>query len=289
MEIGRDSALSDFIRKALPPTLRPSARDFVFGLSSLVKSGNWDSFNTVAIETTTSCNRTCSYCPVSNHRNAHSKESASITDETFLNILIQLSNLDFSGKLALQGYGEPLLDPNLKQRITLSRKYLPNAYITINSNGDFLTEKKLQELLDCGLCHIYITNHSKQKSIPKHLQAILEKPALKNYVSYYQELKKLQNRGGSIDISDFEKENRTAGKKDSEKCITSARTLNIRADGEIIFCDNDYEKNFAVGNVNQNSIEEIWFSQKYVKIREQIRKQTFTQELCQKCNIGKNK
>jgi len=50
------------------------------------------------------------------------------------NIIDDLARIGYKGKLALQHYGEPLLDSNLEGRISFADKRLPEAQIVIYSN-----------------------------------------------------------------------------------------------------------------------------------------------------------
>lgn len=285
----RDNPIINKIRSNIPPALRPISRSLAFSLLSLIKYGDPDMFATVGIETTTNCNRTCSYCPVSNKERHSQRGPETISDELYSLILKQLSELNFSGKLALQGYGEPLLDPKLPIRIQEARKKLPKTYITINSNGDFLRTEILNQLVNQGLSHIYVTNHSNRTEPHKYLREILANPLLSGLISYYPRLNRLQNRGGSVDISEFARQNRVATPDNIDKCSSSVRTLTINADGSVIVCDNDHSKTDIIGTINpENHILEIWRQSKFKEIRDGIRSRIFTCSVCQNCNIGEN-
>lgn len=209
-------------------------------------------------------------------------------DSLFSKIIDDLASLKFSGKLALQGYGEPLLDTKLEERIRQARGKLPHAYITINSNGDRLNPDMLRRLISAGLSHVYVTNHSKEGQMPAQIKAILDDPAFTGRISYYRHLSKLQNRGGAVDIGRFQEEGRSATSQDRDRCISSVNTLNINVDGSVVVCDNHFDKVDAVGNVKDyDHLEDLWRSDRFAQIRKNLRRGILECSACKACNIGK--
>jgi len=53
-------------------------------------------------------------------------------------------------------------------------------------------------------------------------------------------------------------------------CIMLATIFNILYNGDVIMCCNDYTKKIILGNVNDESIKEIWTNKKYQSIRELV-------------------
>lgn len=283
----RDSSLVNLVRSALPPSLRWKVRDTASQVSSFLETGRVGLFSTVAIETTTRCNRRCDYCPYSDPGKYKGRGETEIDDKLFTKIIDDLASLHFKGKLALQGYGEPLLDTKLEERIRQARGKLSHAYITINSNGDHLKLDVLRKLIAAGLSHVYVTNHSKKEQVPADIQAILDDPAFKGKISYYHGLSKLQNRGGSVDIGKFHGENRVATSQDRDRCISSVNTLNINVDGSVVVCDNHFDKVDAVGNIEDyDTLEELWRSDRFMQIRKNLRRGILECGACKACNIG---
>ncbi|STQ85572.1 hypothetical protein LS73_009125 [Helicobacter muridarum] len=69
----------------------------------------------VNIETSGFCNRKCSYCPVGLH--GRHDRSLFMKSEIFNIILENLRLLGFESSISLNGYNEPLLDPNISMHI----------------------------------------------------------------------------------------------------------------------------------------------------------------------------
>lgn len=302
--VGRDSSFYNearkIVREHLPPRFFWLGKALMHEIKGLTE-GRPGIFSNVAIETTSICNRSCGYCPLSN-KNLREKRGADNMDpELFSHIISQLAKENFSGKLALQGYGEPMLDPYFIERVKEAKKKLPHAYITFNSNGDFLTPEIFKQLIEAGISHIYITQHSKDKKPPliqlrddDEIESDL-KGEINKRVSFYSQLVVLQNRGGSVDLSKFGKE-RQATAKDCERCISNAYTMTINVDGSVSACDNDFvrEKENLMGkiDINQENLLDIWKNPRYLKIRQQMILRALgiissgNYEVCNRCNIN---
>ena len=80
-------------------------------------------FSDVNIETYGYCNRQCSFC--FNNDKYPKREIGVMEEEIFRRIIDELGNLDFSGRVGLHHYGEPLLDDRLPQFIEYVRKKCP--------------------------------------------------------------------------------------------------------------------------------------------------------------------
>lgn len=308
----RDSSAYNCIRRlarrVLSPQVRFTLTDIGYKVRGLLATHRWGMFTTVSIETTTKCNRRCDICPHKDPEKRQRKtgsaavgEGIEMDSELFADILHQLAEMGFRGKLALHGYGEPLLDRRLPDRIREARRTLPESYITVNSNGDLLSgldydelRARLMELASAGLSHIYITDHTHNKARHERMKTKLrriseENPALKGFVSYYTKLAKLRNRGGSVDRDVFEKfveEGIAAGPRDRDMCVSVVNSLNITADGKVIPCPDDYAMTDVMGDLREQSIEDIWFSDSFRQARSEIRRQIFKLGVCRRCNIG---
>jgi len=69
-------------------------------------------------------------------------------------------------------------------------------------------------------------------------------------------------------------------------CPTPLTTVNILTNGDVILCCNDYSKKMILGNVNKNSILDIWNNEKYKRIREKFRDNEYkTIKACQNCSV----
>ncbi|MHA2215355.1 MAG: radical SAM/SPASM domain-containing protein, partial [Candidatus Hodarchaeales archaeon] len=219
----------------------------------LLKYGTFDFFNDINIETITSCNRRCEYCPNSIFERGSLKNEKLMKSELFVKIIDELAEINFDGRISPQFYGEPLLDPRLKRFIEISREKLPKVNIKIFSNGDFLTIDKYKELLRAGVTSFYITQHSETvnknlKELFRHTKKI---PGIKAKIKLKRfGLKEpMFNRGGLVDPQNL---------KTDPRCRDGDNPLVIDYQGNVILCCNDYHSTVRFGNLEDQGLLEIW-------------------------------
>lgn len=107
-------------------------------------------FNRMSIETSSFCNRSCSFCPI--HR--HPRKQTLMTDVLYTKICNELADLKFAGCIELFLLNEPLYDPKYLERIRELREACPKCNIYVSTNGDAILKSKsitLDELKEAGL------------------------------------------------------------------------------------------------------------------------------------------
>jgi len=100
--------------------------------------------NFIEVETSTYCNRRCSWCPNSKYKRGQEKKF--INFDLFTKIIADLKKINYQGQLALHNYNEPLLDPNLYKYLNIIKTQLPLVKIIIFTNGDYLYNGVLKKL-----------------------------------------------------------------------------------------------------------------------------------------------
>jgi len=108
----------------------------------------------IAVETTTYCNRECEWCPNSE------LVARDMTPQMFDEVISTLKVFP-RGLLSLVGCGEPLMDPDIIERVHRVAKigYSPR----IITNGDLVTEPLLYDLKKAGICTMIFSEHSDVK------------------------------------------------------------------------------------------------------------------------------
>ena len=181
-----------------------------------------------AIETTTRCNRDCDWCA---NRYLDDKD---MSPGTFLSVLFVL-RLFKPGIIAMNGCGDPMMDPNIYERVDAVRNlgYKPR----IITNGDMLNTTTLGKLKEAGVSSIMISPHSDigdKRKLAKETGLYL--------VDGYSPVKggRTHNWAGQLD---FENELRA-------KCNPKLQGRGyINVDGFITQCCLDYEANHPIGHV----------------------------------------
>lgn len=204
-------------------------------------------FKRIEIEINTNCNRKCSYCPNSIFINRQFYMNMAL----FQKIINELYYLQFSGRLSYHFYNEPLLHPNIEDFVIYTHEKLPKVEQVLYTNGDFLTDRKYKELLKAGINHFAVTNHGGIKLLTRPKQTIL---------SPSNDLK-ITNRGGSL----FKLK-----KSLKYPCYVPSERLTVTYNGDVVVCYEDAKRENVLGNIRRDSIEKIWFSDRYLQIRKQL-------------------
>lgn len=264
----------------IPPSIKPTVREMQYELTTLLQYGRRDMFTGVAIETTSICNRRCTYCPNSDDRLRSKRPQKHMDMHLYDKIIGDLAGMDFQGRVALQHYGEPLEDPYLDQRVRTTKEKLPSALITMYSNGDKLTPDRLEKLVEAGIGQILVTNHNANGRVSPTLEKLqtylANNPEMRKYCQVRDGIKTLSNRGGLVQIP--EEKSRAL-----RYCISDSHNFVIDVEGNVVMCANDYLGKTKLGDVNDTGIMEIWDCEKYQAIRSGNKKGRFTEEACNGC------
>jgi MoaA/NifB/PqqE/SkfB family radical SAM enzyme len=108
----------------------------------------------VEFETTSYCNRTCSFCP--NSFIDRLSEKRAMPDATWQAIIAGLRAINFTGSVIWSRYCEPLSERDIVDRVRQVRNAAPLARICIFSNGDYLDAEYLRDLEEAGLNYLWV-------------------------------------------------------------------------------------------------------------------------------------
>ncbi len=132
-------------------------------------------FTHIDIETTTYCNRRCSYCPNSVFERGLRKNKHLMAPVLFRKIVDELVDIGFKGILCPFLYGEPLTDSRLISFMQYAHARLPGSQLAIFTNGDFLTPTLLEQLYAAGVRDYSITLHSTDdKSLTDSVNRVMQ-------------------------------------------------------------------------------------------------------------------
>lgn len=259
----------------------------------------------VNLETTTQCNRHCSYCPLA--KDDRGMSQVSLKDSIFEKILLELSAINYNGLISLNLYNEPLLDKNLEEKIIKIRSKLPNCFISFNSNGDYLTKERLLKLEASGVNEIRVTLHRdkyEDNDRKKAIKSFFNKIELNYEINKFVEKKLIlvekkintlnlivmctnwgaigNDRAGSINILSI-----TNVRK--KPCMKPFREIVITAEGDSFPCCNFFPntaeaKRLTIGNLIDSTIYDIFTSNILVGFRKNLF--DFSEKLspCNTCN-----
>jgi len=189
----------------------------------------------VGIETTTYCNMRCSWCV------NHLMENKDMEEQVFNSVLDVLKQFP-AGVIAMSGCGEPLMDPDIFERIDRVRflGYRPVIY----TNGTLLDEVTMHELKLAGLHMLFISQHKDIDDLLV-LAGSVKLPAVKTYSP-----------------ADGGRTHNWAGQLPEIEC-TLKNVCNplrkgwgyINVDGYICQCCLDYDAKYPICHVNDKDIK----------------------------------
>ena len=228
--------------------------------------GNIDMPISVDVEISSACNRSCPYCP-------RVDTNTRLTTKMFNSIVDQLSDMGFKGRFTPSVYNEPLLDKRLYGLLRYAKSKLKDSKILIYTNGDFLTEEKVETLEKIGVSEIRATIHIPTTVIQANKLKSIKNPILN--ITDYRDLKNVfWNRGGLINLHNETK---------LKRC-SIVDSLIIRSNGLVALCCNDIHFNYVLGDIYKEPLSEIW--KMYGQLRKNIRKGEFNLSICQRCKFG---
>lgn len=261
--------LVTILKKVVPYTLKYKLSCFRHDLFNV--------FSVVSIETATVCNRRCWYCPNSLYDRGLASNEKRMEAELFRKIIDELAKNKWCGKVELDLYNEPLMDHRLVEFVSYVRKNLRNSFISMATNGDFLTIELFNTLMSAGINEFVITRHQKEDSaMVKALKEYLG--AQKKEIAHVKHkiLKDVTSRGGLITSSGIWK---------GKYCEYPLWAICINYNGDMLLCCEDYFNTVKLGNVKHETLFDIWNKPYYRKLRKEIRRGDFTQPICKKCGV----
>jgi radical SAM protein with 4Fe4S-binding SPASM domain len=262
-------------------------------------------FLNIQIQTFEFCNLKCDFCP--NHyltwdRLKKKKQGIpynKMSFEDYEKIMINLKKIKFNGGVFPYLMNEPLMDSNrMVKFIEITKKYLPDCWIKINTNGSNLTKKLLGDMIDAGLNELQIDNYIDDKYLAKIVSEIKSFAGENgkcyilinsNYIVKQVNNKLIDvephyssdeywNRGGLVNVNpDI--------KVPQENCWLPSKQMYIKWDGGALLCCSDWEYQVELGNVFTENIEDIWINEGYKHYRKTLKKgRRDLLKMCRKCN-----
>lgn len=238
-------------------------------------------FEHIEIETINRCNGVCDFCPVSKENDMRPKKY--MNEKLFQKIIIELAALNYTGRLALFSNNEPFLDERILKFHEYARTMLPNARMHLFTNGTLLTLDKFIEIIKY-LDELIIDNYHQELRLHKNSQIIAdyceEHPELKEKVTIV--LRKpheiLTSRGGDAP------NRKKMLSYPNAKCVLPFKQMIIRPDGKISLCCNDPYGKCTLGDLNSESLTDIWYGKAFDEVRKLLLKGRGKLEHCHNCD-----
>ena len=259
----------------------------------------------VRYEVTDLCNAHCIMCPREKHTRPHgimdqAKYEASIDE------IIPLG----AKRVVLTGFGEPMLDKGLEDKISYAKS--KGLYVYFITNGSALNSKRSKALIDAGLDEMRVSFYGMKSSTYNAVMRGLEFEKTTNNILEFLDVRentKVQisylsmpeNEEDTDYFQDFwepkvdyieiwKPHNWVDGKdfRKKEGIKTSCGRpkngpLQIQWDGTVIPCCYDYNNNIVLGNAFDTPIMDILNGEKYQDLRNAHEKGCFP-DYCDQCD-----
>lgn len=256
----------------------------------------------VEIETHTVCNARCRYCAYP--RMAKSAGNQFMTDELFEQIL---SELDFARKeierIHLHHVNEPFVNKKIASLVGKARKAFPDKGVGFSTNAILMTPERAESVLDAGLNLLYTTIPSSKGDVYNHIMGVktdvrkvmenvgafiemadpdvrivVRSPlgfdeGLNDYFGKYDQIVMehvpFSNRLGKIadDVVPDSHDHVVNGTPTPCSQDWIFNSLIILHNGDVPLCCNDQEHTHIIGDIRNQSIETLWNSPQYAKVR----------------------
>lgn len=249
-----------------------------------VKESLIETLQNIMVNPTELCNRKCGFCPRSDSK-VYPNQNLHISEETVSRLSEQLSIIGFKNRLGWSGNGEPLLTKDFLKLVKLVSSKNPNiSSHEINTNGDLLTERLVDEIYQSGINHIIVSVYDGQESLDKFSE-MFSKYDVHSYTLRMSfntvDPVGFTNRGGMVDVN----RDKIKEFKDN-KCFLPFYKLIIDWNGDVLVCCEDWgRKSKSELNINTHSLREIWFSEKLKRYRDRLSVGDRSMSPCNVCNV----
>lgn len=266
------------------------------------------------IETTAKCNLACPFCPRTTDIIANSKRdmNSNMPLDKFIEVLDKMPWLK---SIELFHFGEPFMQKDLAEYVRACKQR--GIYTVIASNINPATFQRIDEVFEAGLDFLVLDIDSLDKKryeamrvngsierlqmLTKYILAHPKRPycvaqtIMTDGVQEYTEEQFLQWTGGlKADEIRYKFLDSFRGEIWDDKgtlnpedvCKEPFYGFTVHVNGNVVPCDRDWAGENVMGNIFEQSVDEIWQGEKY----QEFRRQMLSNEkpaMCRKCPEGR--
>lgn len=238
------------------------------------------SLKSIEINPVEACTRKCSFCPRSNP-SLYPTTNKRISLDTCTKIAKDLAEINYTGRVGLVGFGEPLLHKQLENCISIIHKHNPKLkYIEVITNGDLLTTDRIKSLYNAGCNLIAVSMYEKdistdiehqRQNIPIEIVYRHHYDPSLNYNLDLVNRKEIAFENNKLNIE--------------SPCYIPFYKMFIDWNGDVLTCQNDWSRSLILGNINTESIKDVWLGKLYNEFKGTLKEGKRTITPCNKCNV----
>lgn len=232
----------------------------------------------IHLETRSLCNGRCHFCAAAITNPGRPADSI-MPDALIDNILAEISKIGYANRLSVYNNNEPFLDKRIFDIVARARRALPRAFLEIKTNGLVLTADHVDRIFDAGLDRLHVNDYVADGRPSQRLTALRnglrrrereDRPGTRGplteriLISTRQVDEVLSTRAGTAP-------NRQALTAPLRlPCFRPFEMMAINPAGAVAVCSSDLYFRNPMGNVNRQSLMEIWHSPRWRGIRERL-------------------
>lgn len=270
----------------------------------------------VALELTNYCNSRCIFCT----HDKMTREKGFIKKDLYIKIINDMFNNGYKC-LNLTGFGEPMLNKEIVDVIKYAKKR--NILVKMFTNGALLNKELATKILNANLDEIIFSIDTVNKSeyaktrvgldldtVIGNLKQMCEtkikfkyKTVISVQSTLYKGFEKVnivyKELTNVVDKITFQSAFNWAGRMNDYRgpignkkygyqfpCHLLWYNLVIRWNGEVSLCCVDYDSDIILGNLNNDSLDDVWNSENFKKYRKlHLCGKKIQIKLCSKCNM----
>ena len=236
------------------------------------------------------CNRKCVFFPRVDP-SVYPNVNEHLPVDLYEKIMTQLAEVDYDGMILYSAFGEPLLYKSLEVILEMSKRLCPNVRIESVTDGDFVTPARLRALFGAGLDTLLISMydgpHQEEEFRAMAVEAALSDSQVvlrRRWLPAEEHFGiTLSNRAGMIEIPE-------AGvgplKEPLQRpCFYPYYQVLVDYDGAVLLCPHDWGKKLVVGNLNHQSIHELWNGRVMRRVRRSLANSDRNFAPCNVCDV----
>jgi radical SAM protein with 4Fe4S-binding SPASM domain len=219
---------------------------------------------------------------------------------------------------------EPLLDPKIVDRINYAKELNKNATIRIATNASLLSKEKTHELIQSKLDCIVFSINGMSKETYESTMIGLNFDKVMDNINYFFEVADLnrikvkvimlrtkttnpeipdavrfwKDRGAEVvtayienragNVKRFDELNIVKEYSPQKVCSRIFTQMYILYNGDVVLCCDDWRRQVILGNVERESIVEVWRGKQYNEIRKKHLEGKFGELiLCKECTSNR--
>ncbi len=316
-EIGVIIGTNSLNRVAIADKLRQSGFDMahvIYGTDYIEKSGKrYDGSPTMQITTRIGCSVNCRFCPqsllVQSYFAADKDRESVMSLETFARCLRKLPE---DARVSFCGMAEPFLNPQCSEMIKMAHQSGRTVELYTTLVG--ADRKMIEEIAEIpfgyvtlhvadrhGYAHIpateeyyeliaYVVNYRRRDGSPFvnmcNAQAEPDERVAQICKGKYEILTALHDRAGNLQSEELLGKSVPDGKLSCSLSGTKLNHNNLLPDGTVLLCDFDYGLQHVLGNLSEQTYEEICSGSEWQRVRRGMAGDLEQDILCRKCSCA---